>query len=682
MSVATGGRLSVFGLLFVALCWRGESSSPAGQPAVGSGQEVRTDVNGDPLPAGALARIGSLRLRHGAEVEGLAFSADGKVLASVSRDATIRLWEVATGKERSRIDLAGMKLYAGVTITLAADGKTIAFSSQEQTIHVWDTATCKELRQIRWPGLNTNGMGPTILLSADGQLLAAWSNDAKFRLWEVATGKERFQIALMPGHIIARMAFAPDGKVLAVCPGDKSVRLWDTTTGKEVQQLHGHQFGAYALAFAPDGKTLASGGFKQVRLWEVATGQQRLVLGNFKRPVFALAFSADGNTLSAAADDGQCRAWDWKAAKEVRQFSVLPPSGDSANPISKIVFAPDGKLLAWTAWSNRIQLTDAQTGKELLAGSGQPDVAHFALAPDGKTLASPCTDGKLRLWDTASGKEVRAWKAGQGPIQFLHYTPDGKTLITLGKKLQRWDVVSGELREQFDLADGPFLVGPWAVSADAKVLAVGAVNLRGSPVPVDCRITFWDLTTGKKLAQSQAAHKDSVTAVAFSPDGKTLVSAGVDRTLRLWQVETGKEVRQIAGPATSMSRLIFDADGRTILGACSFFDKQGKQALRLFLWETATLQERQQREGPPGPVFFRTFSEDARAFAYTDAAGTIHIEDLASGKQVREFKGHQGQIANVLFSRDRHLLATASQDGTILIWDLAGGAGKVGGKQQ
>jgi WD40 repeat protein len=199
----------------------------------------------------------------------------------------------------------------------------------------------------------------------------------------------------------------------------------------------------------------------------------------------------------------------------------------------KIAFSPDGKTLAWTAWGNRIQLTDARTGKELLAGSGQPEVAHIALAPDGKTLAAPCTDGALRLWETASGKEVRVCKGLAGPVRLLHFTPDGQMLITLGKVLPRWNVATGAQREQLDIAQGPPLLGPSAVTADARVLAVGTVNPRGSARAADCRISFWNLTTGKKLAESQGAHKDSVTAVAFSPDGSALVSSGADRTLRL-----------------------------------------------------------------------------------------------------------------------------------------------------
>src|SRR5437763_781744 len=126
MSPSAGRTLSAVGLILLVLCWLGESSPLAGQPGPIRDKEGRQDVNGDPLPVGALARIGSVRLRHGSDVEALAFGADGKVLASAGRDSTIRIWDVATGKERSRIDLKGMKLYAGVTVALAPDGKTIA----------------------------------------------------------------------------------------------------------------------------------------------------------------------------------------------------------------------------------------------------------------------------------------------------------------------------------------------------------------------------------------------------------------------------------------------------------------------------------------------------------------------------------------------------------------------------
>jgi WD40 repeat protein len=475
------------------------------------------------------------------------------------------------------------------------------------------------------------------------------------------------------------MAFSPDGSVLAVCAGDPSVRLWDAATGKELRQLHGHQFGAYALAFSPDAKTLATGGIKQVRVWDVATGRERARLGDFKRPVFALAYSPDGKALAAAADDGDCRAWDLAGGKELRHFGLLRQKAETGNPISKVGFAPGGKVLAWVAWGNRIHLTDARTGKELLADSGQPDVAHFALSPDRKVLAAPCADGSLRLWDTARGNEIRAWKSGEGPVHLVHFTPDGKTLVTVGKKLRCWDVSSGREQARFDLAPGPILLGPWAVSPDARVLAVGAVNLRGSVGSRPCPITFWDLTTGKKLAVSQDAHKDSVTALAFSPDGKALASTGSDRTLRLWQPATGREERRLDGLAAVASRLAFSPDGRTILGVSTHFDNQGKQALRLVLWETLTLQKRQERDVAPGAAFFLAFSQDTKALAYSDLTGAVHVQDLARGKEVCRFTGQEGDVFNGLFSRDRRLLATGSRAGTILIWDLAGRAGGPGG---
>jgi WD40 repeat protein len=223
---------------------------------------------------------------------------------------------------------------------------------------------------------------------------------------------------------------------------------------------------------------------------------------------------------------------------------------------------------------------------------------------------------------------------------------------------------------EVEVEPGPPVPGPTAVSADGRVLAVGAVDLRGSLGVRDCRITFWDLTTGKKLAESQAAHKGSVTAVAFSPDGKTLASAGADRTLRLWQSGTGKQARKAEGLPAGVERLAFSPDGRTLVAACQHFDAQGKNALRLLLWETLTLKERKSRDLPAGQVSLRAFSEDAKWLAYTDADGSIHVADVVGGQAVARFTGQQGEIFQAEFSRDRRLLATGSRDGTIMIWDL------------
>jgi WD40 repeat protein len=646
------------------------------------------------LPAGALARIGSLRLRHDDEVVGLAFSADGKVLASVSFDETIRLWDVATGKERRRIDLKALSLHTeelrggrrslGVTITLAADGKTIAFTSPKQTIHVHDTATGQELRRIQWRGMEPGRVAPTIALSTDGKLLAARSFDTKsqvFRIWDIATGKELLHKPVPPEQFILRIAFSPDSKIVAVCPRDISASLWETATGKELHRLGDDNFGPYALAFTPDGKALAGGGVPwkgssaEVRLWDTATGKETIRLRGPRWALHAgtLAISPDGTTIAAASDANDCCVWDLKSGKKLKQFGLLSQPARTNNWLSLIALSGDGKTIAWTAWSNRIHLTDARTGRELLAGSGQADVKHFALSPDGKTLASVCTDGKLRLWNTTNGEEVRAWKGFEGPVSFIHFTPDGKTLITLNNRLQRWNVPTGEEQAQIDATRGPHASGSIAVSADGKLLAVGADSFfKGRIQPYDCKIDIWDLTTGKLLAESQSSHKASVTAVAFSPDGKWLISTGVDRTLRLWQTKTGQELNRVENLTNTIERLVFAADGRTIVGAAIHHDNQGKRSFHLVSWEVGTWKERQQREGPAAPVLFRTFSDDGQALAYTDADGALHVETVADGKELGRFQGHQGEMVKVLFSRDRRVLATAGRDGTILIWDLSG----------
>jgi WD40 repeat protein len=634
------------GVVFVAAALPARAPAPA-------------DPGQDNLPPGAVARLGDVRLTHGGQVVCLAFSPDGKALATAGQDGVLHVWDAATGREKRRSDNSADKL-AGLVQQLAwsPDGKTLALSGQDISIRLLDAETFKERQALADTG--RKGASPVFAFAPDGKAIVWWANDGVIRLYDLEAKKE---IRNWPGvrGQIPRFAFSPDGKKLAVVNGLVTTVL-DAGTGNEVAQYKEERYSPYALTFSPDGKTLALGGFSDVRLCDLtAKGAAPANGSRHKAPIQWLAFTADGKTLYSSSHDGEVNEWDVAGGKEKRSFKLISAK-DSANPVSAMAYSPDGATLAWVAWGNRVRLTKLATGEELLPDGDRPLAGPFAFTPDGKHLVTPSADGNPRLWDAATGKLVRRFEGKAEVVHFLGVSGDGKKLVTVGKAIIVWNVETGKESRRLETQPRPGSAA--ALSADGKVLALGEVDWTRSPVARDCKIYWLDLETGKEVAQSAAAHKGSVRAMAFAPSGKTMASGGVDNTLRVWEVSTGKQLASVEFAAGQLSRLAYTADGKALLST-----DRGPGAVRVTERDPDTAKERKTHD--LRAQGFAAFAPDGSRVALQAEGNAIHVLDLGSEKAVAELKGNQGAIGYAAFSPDGKKLATGGADGTILIWDLA-----------
>jgi WD40 repeat protein len=583
-------------------------------------------------------------------------------------DGTLSLWDLKTGIEIRRFEGHTNKITA---LAVTPGGRQAISTSLDHTARLWNLSTGEELRCLE-AGRLVNFL--SLALLPDGRRVLTGSVEGVLSLWDLETGTKirdyggwngvltyiLRRVGFGYGHLesVNSVAVTANGRIAISCSNDKTLRLWDLEAGKEIRRLEGHKRGITAIMVMPNGRRALSDSYDgTLRLWDLETGQQIRCIERPTGSVYAVSITNDGcRALSYGGLDHTLRFWEIETGKEIRCLW-----GHTGAVRAATVLA-DGKRAVSTADDRTLRLWDMQEEMSHFVGH-KANISAVAVTPDGRRAVSGSNDKTIRLWDLRTGKEIRCLEGHKHGITTIMVMPNGRQALSgsSDKTMRLWDLETGvETRRYVCKEDMLFRFRKWI---DIKLGRTGS-NLYEWIKMESQRIDHADIPFNS--FRSFIMHTDAFELMALTPNGRQALSCGsFEKTLRLWDLNTGKEIRRLYGHTKGITALTIAPDGRQVIS--------GSWDGTLHQWDLHTgmlIRRLEDFENIPRAI---SVLPDCRRAMSVNYDNTLSLWELSTRNEIRRFVGHKGKISTIAVLADGRRALSGADDNTIRLWDLESG---------